>query len=110
MGQEFGICEMLQTRGIVGHNIGLPRDALHHVAVTVFPLVLRRKDALLGWRTIGRNCLLACSGLSWGVVHEGGCGGVLHRMASGHGANLSEHAGVFQVTVSDGAIWVVRRD
>ena len=32
---------MLQARGIVGHNIGLPWNALCHAAVTVFPLVLR---------------------------------------------------------------------
>ena len=61
---------MLQTRGIVGHNIGLPWDALCHVAVTVFPLVLSHKDALLGWHTVGRDRLLAHSGLSRGVVHK----------------------------------------
>ena len=100
---------MLQTRGIIGHNIGLPWDALCHVAAPVFPLVLSRKDALLGWRTVGRNCLIVHSGFSRGAIHEGGYCRALDGVALCNGADLGKPARVLQVTVGDSASWVVGR-
>ena len=95
MRQEFGVSEVLQARGVIGHDIGLPQDALGHVAVTVLSLVLRRKDAWLGRRTVGRDGLLAHAGLSRCVVNKSCCGGALDGVAFCHGADLGEHAGVF---------------
>ena len=109
MGQKFCVSEVLQARGIIGHDIGLPWDALGHVAVMVLvlALVLHREDALLGRHTVSRNGLLAHAGFSRGVVHEGCCGGALDGVALCCGADLGKHAGVFQVTVCDSAIGVV---
>ena len=97
---------MLQARGVVGHDIGLPWDALCHVAVTVLLLVLRRKDSLLGRCTVCRDGLLADAGLRRGIVDEHSNGGAQDGVALCCGADLGKHAGVLKVTVRDGAIWV----
>ena len=110
VGQEFGIGEMLQAQGIVGHDIGLPWDVLCHVAVTVVSLVLGSKDALLGGRTICRDGLLDHAGLRRGVLNKRSHGSALDGVVLCCGADLGEHAGVFKVTVRDGAIWVVGRN
>ena len=81
MREEFGIGEVLQVRGIVGHHVGLPWDVLCHVAMAVLALVLSRKDALLGWRSVGGDCLLVHSGFCRGVIHECGNGDAVDRMA-----------------------------
>ena len=108
--KEGRISEVLQAGSVVGHDIGLSWEVLGHMAVAVLPLVLSREDALLGWRTVGRNRLLTHLGLSRGVVHEGDCCRALDGVALCHGADLGEHAGVLEVTVCDGASWVVGRD
>ena len=107
MRQEFGVGEVLQARGVIGHDVGFSWDALGHVAVLVFSLVFCRKDALFGRRPFCCDGFLGHAGLGRGVVHERDYGGVLDWMPFGHGGDLSEHAGVLEVTVCDGACWVV---
>ena len=48
MREEFGICEVLESGRVISHHVGLPRDALGHVAAAVLALVFSSKDALLG--------------------------------------------------------------
>ena len=109
MGEEFRISEVLQAGGIVGHCVGLPWDVLGHMTVAVLALVLSRKDALLGRRSVGGNCFLVHLGFSRGVVHEGGNGDAADRVSHGNGAHLGKDAGVLDVTVHDGAVLVVCR-
>ena len=99
----------MKAGGIVGHHVGLPWDALGHLAAAVLALVLSSEDALLGRCSIGGDCLLVHSGFSRGVVCEGGCGDVANGVLHGDGAHLDEDAGVLEVTIRDGAVLVVGR-
>ena len=102
--------EVLQARGVIGHDVGLSWDALGHVAASMLPLVFCSKDTLLCRCPFSRDGFLGHSGLSGGVVHERGYSGALDWMAVGYVADLRKHAGVLKVTVCDGAGWVVSRD
>ena len=93
--QEFGVSEVLQARGVIGHDIGLSWDALGHVAVSVLPLVFCSKDTLLCRCPFSRDGFLGHSGLGGGVVHERGHSGALDWVAVRSGADLREHGGVF---------------
>ena len=40
VGKKGMVRQVLQARGVVGHDVGLPWDVLGDVAVTVVPLVI----------------------------------------------------------------------
>ena len=98
-------CCRREASSAISH-VGLPWDALGHMASAVLVLVLSRKDALLGRRSIGGDCLLVHLGFSQGVVHEGGNGDAANGVSRGDGAHLGEDAGVLWVPVRDGAVGV----
>ena len=92
---------------IVSHDVSFPWEVLRYMAVSVRVLVFSCKDALLGGRPFRGDCLLVDSRVGRGVVHMGDYRPVGDRVSFSDGAHLREHAGVLQVTIGDGAIWVL---
>ena len=105
MQEEFGIREVLQARSIVRHDVSFPWEVLQYMAVLV--RALSCEDALFGGRPFRGDCLLVDSRVGRGVVHIGDYCPVGNRVSFCDGAHLREHAGVLQVTIGDGAVWVL---
>ena len=93
--EEFGISEVLQTRSIVGHDVGFPWEVLRHMAISVGALVFGSKDALFSGRPFRGDCFLVDSRVGRGIVHIRDYCPVGDRVAFCDGAHLCEHAGVF---------------
>ena len=69
MSEERKVCEVLQSRGVIGHNIRRSREVEAHMAVAVVSLVLAREVTEVGGRSIAGHGAFSHSRKSWRVVH-----------------------------------------
>jgi hypothetical protein len=69
MGKEGGVCEVLQARGVVCHDVGFPWEEVCQVAVSVLALMGAGVVAKVGCQPVAGNCALGDTGYSWGVIN-----------------------------------------
>lgn len=101
---------MLETGGVVGHDVLRSREVLSLVAVAVEPLVVTSDLAQVGRRARRGHGLFAGSGDRRGVVAEVVQGRVTDVVAVRHDVELREKRGLLQVAVGDVAVRVVGGD
>ena len=70
MSEERKVCEVLQSRGVIGHNIRRSREVEAHMAVAVLSLVLAREVTEVGRRSVAGHGSFRHSGKCGGVVHS----------------------------------------
>ena len=81
--KEGSVREVLQTGGIIGHDIHGPREEAARVTVAVKPLVLTGVVAEVSGRAVIRDRSSVDPGQSRGIVCAGGDGGVPNVMVRG---------------------------
>ena len=94
-------------QGIIGHHIGGSWEEEGHVAVAVLALMGAGKVAEKGGRSVTGHGSFVHAGDCWSVVGAIGDCGIGNIMGGHHQGDLAEEASMFQVTVGDGALWVV---
>ena len=94
--QERVIGEVLEARGVIGHDVGLPWEEGSEVAVSVRALMVTGEAAHSrrgSWA--GGDSALVHPGDGWGVVGAVLEGGVADVMVAAHDVHLSKQGGVF---------------
>ena len=90
MGKQGSVGEMLETRGIVGHDVVQSWEEKGVVAVAMDALVVTRIVTQVGRRAIAGDGPFADAGESRGVVGAIGHGGIAHIVGGGHQRHLSQ--------------------
>jgi len=108
--EQGGVGEVLEARCVVGHDIGGSGEERGEMAVAVQTLVSTGYGAETRSRAQGGYGSFGYSGHGWGVVREVHDGGVTQIGHEGHGTELRQKAGVFEVAVCHRAGGMGRRD
>ena len=110
VGEESSIGEMLETGGVISHDVLRAWEVPGLVAIAVRALVHGGNQAKLSSRTVSGDGAFVNAGLGGSVVREVAQGGVSGIMLRAHEAHLCDEATVLQVTVGDAAVGVVGAD
>ena len=89
VGEEFRQSEMLQTGGIISHDVGWTWDVRREGTVAMFSLVEASVVAEVGSGSIGRDGTLGYPGDRRGVVGQGVDGGIGDIVLVSHDGLLS---------------------
>ncbi len=93
--KESVVSEMLQTGGVIGHDIDFSREVCDLMAVAMLALVHAGEAAQQGGRSGARHSTFVCSGHGGSVVAPSGYGGILHAVLSRLESNLSKESSLF---------------
>lgn len=105
--KESIICEVLQARCIVGHDVCVPWEEVGDMAIAMLALVVAGDAAELGSSPVRGDGALVEPRHRRGVVgHVFECG-VAHRVRARHELSLPEEPRLLEVAVRDGARGVV---
>ena len=110
VGKKGSIGELLETRGVVGHDIVRTGEVPREVAVPMLPLVEGLHKAELGSWAVVRDSPFVNARLGGCVVREVADGRIGKLMGGGHEACLGDEATVFEVAVGDRAARIVSTD
>ena len=108
--EESSVREVLQARGVVGHDVGTSWDEEVCLAVPVLPLVGTGIVAEVGRGPVGGDRSFQHPGQGGGVVSPVRDGGVAHVVVMSHEGGLGQQASLLKVAVGDVALRVVSRD
>ena len=108
--EESSVREVLQARGVVGHDVGTSWDEEVSLAVSVFSLVSTGVIAEKGCRPVRGDRSLQHPGQGGGVISPVGDGGVADVVVVSHEGGLSQKTGLLKVAVGDDTRGVVGRD
>ena len=107
--EEGGVRQVLQSGGVVSHDIQPSWEEMASVAVAVFPLVLAGIVAQMGCRAIIRDRPSANAREGRGVVSACGDGGAADVMMGSLDGHLRQGPSMLQVAVGDVPSGIVSR-
>ena len=103
VGEKESVGEVLEARGVVGHDVSLAWDVKGSVVVAVIALVAAGPIAEVGGRAVGGDGPFADAGDGGRVVGAVDHRGVANVMGMGHDVHLAKETSVLEVTVGDRA-------
>jgi hypothetical protein len=101
--KEGAICEVLQARSVVRHDVGLSWEEVRQVAVAVLVLMGAGVVAKMCRWPVTSNSALGDARHSRGVVRSVGQGDISDVMVMTDDGHLGEQSCLFEVTVGDSA-------
>ena len=107
--QEFRVGEVLEARGIIGHDVFHPVDEGDLGAGAMVALMKAGDLAEVGSWSASSSAAFEVTSQSVSVVCQVGDGWLPDVVGVGNVVQLDYHSGLFKVAIGDVARWVVAR-